>query len=310
MVKQLKNISKEEDANSQSSETSTSKKTINRKKRAKKSDLINRNYECPYCHRKYMSMPALCTHKKQKHSLSYNPKDQKVNKIDEEANAIKFEKAKQKYIEFFNDENKISKFIDSTDNTDQKEKIKQSFNSDLVLNFVNKSSNYENIEQHPFYQQINKYWDLDQTKTEEKPFIQKIKNNYISTSKTRRFKKCNAPSIDKIFLLYLKQLNKHLKNSYLTNITLFIIYFRKFINEIKQAQTTAEIMKPGLNEFTQLFNARDIPEIANDFFNDFMPKYSDIIDNGIRKEFIGIIQHFCFWLYDNNYSDAVLSLNE
>ena len=148
-------VKKLEDANSQSSETSTSKKIINRKKRAKKSDLINRNYECPYCHRKYMSMPALCTHKKQKHSLSYNPKDQKVNKIDEEANAIKFEKAKQKYIEFFNDENKISKFIDSTDNTDQKEKIKQSFNSDLVLNFVNKSSNYENIEQHPFYQQIN-----------------------------------------------------------------------------------------------------------------------------------------------------------
>ena len=133
-----------------------------------------------------MSMPALCTHKKQKHSLSYNPKDQKVNKIDEEANAIKFEKAKQKYIEFFNDENKISKFIDSTDNTDQKEKIKQSFNSDLVLNFVNKSSNYENIEQHPFYQQINKYWDLDQTKTEEKPFIQKIKNNYINKSTTEK----------------------------------------------------------------------------------------------------------------------------
>ena len=111
-------------------------------------------------------------------------------------------------------------------------------------------------------------------------------------------------------MLYLKQLNKHLKNSYLTNITLFIIYFRKFINEIKQAQPTAEIMKPGLNEFTQLFNARDIPEIANDFFNDFMPKYNDIIDNGIRKEFIDIIQHFCFWIYDNNYSDAVLSLNE
>ena len=77
-----------------------------------------------------------------------------------------------------------------------------------MLNFVNKSSNYENIEQHPLYQQINKYWDLDQTKTEEKPFIQKIKNNYISTSKTRRFKKCNAPSIDRQNIFVISQTTK------------------------------------------------------------------------------------------------------
>ena len=252
-------------------------------------------------------MPALCTHKKQKHSLSYIPKEPEKSQKDIEEEAIKFEKAKKKYNEFYNDENKISKFID---NTNQKEKIKQSFNSDLVLNFLNESSNYENIEQHPFHRYIIENWDKDETKTEEKSFIQKIKNNYVSKSNNRRFKKCNIPPIDKIFLSYLKKLNKNLDNHYLNNIILFIISFRKFINNLKQAQITADIMKPGLNEFTQLFNARDMPEVANDFFNDFLPKYSGIINNEIGKDFIDIIQHFCFWLYENNYCDGILSLKE
>lgn len=306
MVKKLSNLLNDEDANSRSSDVSTGKKIISRKKRAKKDDLNERKYKCHYCNKKYLSMPALCTHKKQKHSLSYIPKEPEKSQKDKEEEAIKFEKAKKKYIEFYNDENKISLFID---NTDPKEKIKQSFNSDLVLNFVNESSNYENIEQHPFYKYIIENWDKDETKTEKKYFIQKIKNNYVSKSNNRRFKKCNIP-IDKIFLSYLKKLNKNLNNHYLHNIILFIISFRKFINHLKQAQITADIMKPGLNEFTQLFNASDMPEVANDFFNDFLPKYSGIINNEIRKDFIDIIQHFCFWLYDNNYSEGILSLNE
>ena len=307
MVKKLSNLLNDEDANSHSSEVSIDKKIISRKKRAKKDDLNERKYKCHYCNKKYLSMPALCTHKKQKHSLSYIPKETEKSQKDIEAEAIKFEKAKNKYKEFYNDENKLSLFID---NTGLKEKIGQSFNSNLVLNFENESSHNENIEQHPFYKFIIKDWDKDETKIEEKSFIQKIKNNYVSKSNNRRFKKCNIPSIDKIFLSYLKQLNKNLKYSYLKNITLFIISFRKFINDLKKAQITADIMKPGLNEFTQLFNARDMPEIANDFFNDFLPKYSGIINNEIRKDFIDIIQHFCFWLYENNYCDGILSLNE
>ena len=306
MVKKFSNLLTEEDANSHSSEVSISKKIISRKKRAKKNDLNERKYICDYCYKKYLSMPALCTHKKQKHSLTYTPKDPVKSQKDKEVEAIKFEKVKEKYTEFYNDENKLSKFID---NTEPKEKIKKSLGSNLILNFEKKSSNHENIEQHPFYKYIIENWEKGLTKTEEKSFIQKIKNNYISKSKNRRFKKSNAPTIDKIFLLYLKQINKNLKYSYLNNITLFIISFRKFINDLKKAQITADIMRPGLNEFSQLFNARDMPEVANDFFNDFLPKYSGIINNEIRKDFIDIIQHFCFWLYNNNYSDGVLSLN-
>ncbi|MBR7061061.1 MAG: ABC transporter ATP-binding protein [Eubacterium sp.] len=39
-----------------------------------------------------------------------------------------------------------------------------------------------------------------------------------------------------------------------------------------------------------------MPEIANDFFNDFMPKYSDIIDNGIRKGDMGVVYSKTFVL--------------
>ena len=307
MVKKLTNALNDQDTDSHSSEISIGKKIIKRKKRAKKADLNERKYKCDYCNKKYLSKPALCTHKKQKHSLTYISKDPVENLEDNEPKKIKFIKAKEKYTDFFNDENKVSKFID---NTEQKEKIKQIFNSNLILDLVSKSSDYKNIEEYPFYKLIIEEWEKDQTKTAEESFIQKIKNNYISKSKNRRLQKRNVPPLDEIFLSYLKQLNKNLKHSYLSNITLFIISFRKFINDLKRSQITPDLVKPGQNEFTHLFNARDLPEIANDYFNDFLPKYSECINNEIRKDFIDIIQHFCFWLYDNNYSDCILSLNE
>jgi hypothetical protein len=47
------------------------KRKIKRKKRAKKSDSNDRRYKCGFCGKTYLSCPALCTHKKLKHSLSY-----------------------------------------------------------------------------------------------------------------------------------------------------------------------------------------------------------------------------------------------
>ena len=112
------------------------------------------------------------------------------------------------------------------------------------------------------------------------------------------------------FFFYLKQFIKEINYNYLNNIILFIVSLRTFINESKKAQVTEDIIQDDKNEFTQLFNARDVTEIANDFFKEFLPKYSDCITDEIKNEFIKIIQHFCFWLYENDYSDSILSLIE
>ena len=137
-----------------------------------------------------------------------------------------------------------------------------------------------------------------------------MKNNYISISNNRRFKQCYVPPLDGIFFLYLKQFIKEINYNYLNNIILFIVSLRTFINESKKAQVTEDIIKDGKNEFTQLFNARDITEIANDFLIEFLPRYNDCVNDEIKIEFINIFQHFCFWLYESDYSDSILSLIE
>ena len=286
------------------------KRKIKRKKRAKKSDSNDRRYKCGFCGKTYLSCPALCTHKKLKHSLSYIHKktvEGIETKKDKEEEEIRYNKAKVKYIEFLNDENKKSRFFDGND---EKAKIELSFKSDLISRFLNKFSNSRSIGEYPFYKFVIENWEKNLSNNEQKSFFQQIKNNYISISNNRRFKKCYIPPLDGLFFFYLKQFIKEINYNYLNNIILFIVSLRTFINESKKAQVTEDIIQDDKNEFTQLFNARDVTEIANDFFKEFLPKYSDCITDEIKNEFIKIIQHFCFWLYENDYSDSILSLIE
>ena len=302
---------KEENLYNYVSDETSGERKIKRKKRSKKGDPVYRKYKCDFCGKTYLSCPALCTHKKLKHSLSYISKkyiENVENKKDkEEEEEIRFNKAKAKFREFFNDEDKKPRFFDGND---EKDKIELSFKSDLIIRFLNKSSNYKSIEEYPFYKFVIEKWEKNLSTSEQKSFFQQMKNNYISISNNRRFKQCYVPPLDGIFFLYLKQFIKEINYNYLNNIILFIVSLRTFINESKKAQVTEDIIKDGKNEFTQLFNARDITEIANDFLIEFLPRYNDCINDEIKIEFINIFQHFCFWLYESDYSDSILSLIE
>lgn len=123
-------------------------------------------------------------------------------------------------------------------------------------------------------------------------------------------KKIEAPTIDKLFILYLKHVSKLTNNSYINIIIKFIILFREYINELKAGQVTPNIIEDGKKDFTQLFHARELTYLCNNFFLEFLPEFNSVVSDENKEEFKEIIQHFCYWLFDNHYAKSILHLKE
>ena len=84
----------------------------------------------------------------------------------------------------------------------------------------------------------------------------------------------------------------------------FIVLFREYINKFKKEIVTEDIIIKDKKEYTQLFDGKEISELSNDFLLDFID--SNKISELNRDEITELIQHFCFWLYDNSYSESHL----
>jgi len=56
----------------------------------------------------------------------------------------------------------------------------------------------------------------------------------------------------------------------------------------------------------------EFPDLCNEFYCEFLDgnDFFGIEDENDRNEIIEIIQHFCFWLYKNDFTKSRLSLAE
>ena len=96
-------------------------------------------------------------------------------------------------------------------------------------------------------------------------------------------------SIDKTFLLFLKEIAAKTNREYFEIITKCIIMLREGINSNQQN-----------SNYSSKTNAEDVPEMLNDIIDEFFkPNYFFGID---IKELVEIISHLCHWIYINNYS--------
>ena len=60
-----------------------------------------------------------------------------------------------------------------------------------------------------------------------------------------------------------------------------------------------------------IYDGEQIPEICNEFLTEFLTSANFFGMNTpeYKNEFRTIIQHFCFWLYENNFTSAKLIVN-
>ena len=85
----------------------------------------------------------------------------------------------------------------------------------------------------------------------------------------------------------------------------FIILFRECYDNSKNKNNVGQ-RKTVTNELT----SEGLPDLCNEFYGEFMEpnNFFDIEDQDEKNEIIEIIQHFCIWLFKNEYTKSKLSL--
>lgn len=252
----------------------SNKKTPEKRKRRGKKDLEGRQFICEYCKKAYLSKPALNSHLNSKHKEELIKNNiQKKNR----GRPRKFPITNGENNEY--EKNKFLPFFYKDYRTKNNENLIFDFNNicnkvfDEIKEFLEKK--YEKIEDHPIFNYI----------------LNNINNNV----------NFDDSIADNIICKYLNVYFKETNENYFKFMIKFLILFRECVNQIEKN----EINK----EFTTFSNAENFPEKCNYFFTDFLENknYCKFTENE-KDELIEIIQHFCFWLYQNNYTKSKLSL--
>ena len=276
--------------------------------RRTKDEITERQFQCPDCDKCYLSGPALTTHRKTKHGYELN-NDKKIRGRPRKDNVQEnpTTTSQNKYNSFFKNDTRKPQSLDQTMNDDLNNlEVVKRFLTDAFRHCCTEhpeiSEKYGNIEQYPLYKLVIDNWGKEVPEIEHESYLDDSRNK----NKNEPLKKIKQPNVDSLFYLYLKEFSNKTNKEYFWFIVKFIVLFREGINILKKDMVTEEVINGDKTEFTQIYNAEEIPEVCNDFFLDFMePKRFFGLN---KEELIELIQHFCFWLYTNMYCPSHLTL--
>ena len=272
--------------------------------RRRNCEITEKNYQCPDCDKCYLSGPALTTHRKTKHGYGLNGEIKlrgrpKREGIPENPTAI----AQQKFDIFFQNETRKPPSLDQTMNekTISLETIKENLSNIFKQIQAEVLQNYKEVGEYQFYNLIINNWEKEKPEIEEESYFDDNQKN-----SNEPLKKVNSPCIDGLFYLYLREFSKKTNKNYFWFLLKFVVLFREFINQKKNEYTRKEAETEDKKEYTQLYNAENIPDICNDFYIEFMEPKNFFGLN--QNELIEVIQHYCYWLYSQKYTQAHLFL--
>lgn len=140
----------------------------------------------------------------------------------------------------------------------------------------------------------------------------KIKNykdnpilNNLSIGNEISKKAKNEKTCDDLFYEYLSTFKDKTNQNYFSLLIKFVILFREFYNEYKNK----EIEDKDRHEVTNLISAEKLPDLCNSFYQEFLENNNFFgLKEDEQKEIVEIIQHFCLWLFKNEYTKSKLIL--
>ena len=264
------------------------KKRSNHKniKRRKKDEVPDRNYECKFCKKTYLSYPALYTHCKIKHNTN-NSSGRGRGRPKKEQNENVIEKSKYNPIDFtfFSKEGR-------TGYTEPKEGINECINKAFKelyseqykqRNGERNMKYYIEVKQHPF---LNKFIN------DKHNIYRNVINEHQKT--------------DTILIDYLNKMSMFCNDKYYTKLIKFVTLFRECIN-INNNKNDKK--KNEDKEYTEINDAEDVPYFSNLFINDFLDPEEKNADFGFSKdECIDLTQNVCYWMFENNFTSTKLTL--
>ena len=308
----------EKDQNSKEGEKDDQPQEKLKRRRRGKSEINDRKYHCPDCEKCYLSGPALTTHRKTKHGYGVEGVNtKKRGRPKKEGQTEGGQNTQNKYNNFFNADHrkKINQEIldekkENEEGKNEEKAVELNKIKDILVKIFNQTKeqifqNIENIDKYTFYNLIVENWE----KTEANLFPLEERFCYsIPVRKDETPTKLNSYNLDQLFFNYLKEFSKKVNDDYLWFMFKFIVLFRECINLKNKEQIRPENKSDKRQLFSQIYNAETVPEACNYFFLDFLMPYDNF---GLNKdELIELVQHFCYWLYINQYTQSHLTLLE
>ena len=136
---------------------------------------------------------------------------------------------------------------------------------------------------------------------EENPILKNLVEDSDVSSKPEYEKTC-----DEVFYEYLNNFKDETNKKYFSLLVKFVLLFRECYDISKNKYN-----KDGAKKaVTDTISPEGLPDLCNEFYTEFMEpnNFFGIDELGERNEIIEIIQHFCMWLFKNEYTKSKLSL--
>jgi len=138
----------------------------------------------------------------------------------------------------------------------------------------------------------------------------------------------NQKTADDIFYEYLVYVKDLCNKNYFILCLKFLILFRECMNNSRQKEVeklndvqhngditttdnhTNETNGQAKREYSTIKNCETAPDLCNEFITDFLENNDYFGIEGVedRNEFIDLVQHLCFWMHRNEYTQSRLTL--
>ena len=106
---------------------------------------------------------------------------------------------------------------------------------------------------------------------------------------------------DIVFIDYLNKMSTHVNSNYFVKLITFVTLFREYVNIAKKDDNYS-------NDYTERTSAEDVPDLSNEFINEFLEPDKSSVFGFPKDEAIDLTQNFCHWMYENNFTCSKLSL--
>ena len=132
-----------------------------------------------------------------------------------------------------------------------------------------------------------------------------ILNNLVNQSPVSTLPK-NQRCCDEVFYEYLFIFKNKANQKFFSLMLKFILLFRECYDVSKNKENKDENRKA----ITNTLPPEGLPDLCNEFYGEFLEpnNFFGICDDREKNEIIEIIQHFCIWLFKNEYTKSKLSL--
>jgi hypothetical protein len=132
-----------------------------------------------------------------------------------------------------------------------------------------------------------------------------ILDNLVKNTKLPMKQKLET-NCNEAFYEYLSAFKNKCNEKYFTLLLKFILLFR----ECYDVHSNKDVPDDKKIACTDKLTPEQIPELCNEFYGEFLDQndFFGIEDEDDRNEIIEIIQHFCVWLFKNDYTKSKLSL--